>query len=164
MKVRLEKSFNSSLKVADWISNQPKVMNVFHPATKYHPDFKIFRRDFSIGAGLFSFELKEKNLKKIDKFIDNLKFFGIGASWGGFESLILESDLNKITNNGLNVNEIFTNNYYVNDFSQDKRPLPYPPGFCEVDEIKSPIKKSTKIKPPDLNNWGKYDGDAFDAF
>ena len=96
MKIRLEKSFNSSLKVADWIANQPNVINVFHPATKYHPDFKIFRRDFSIGAGLFSFELKEKNLKKIDKFIDNLKFFGIGASWGGFESLILESDLNKI--------------------------------------------------------------------
>ena len=96
MKIRLEKSFNSSLKLADWISNQPNVINVFHPATKYHPDFKIFRRDFSIGAGLFSFELKEKNLKKIDKFIDNLKFFGIGASWGGFESLILESDLNKI--------------------------------------------------------------------
>ena len=45
---------------------------------------------------MFSFELKEKNLKKIDKFIDSLKFFGIGASWGGFESLILESDLNKI--------------------------------------------------------------------
>ena len=87
---------------------------------------------------------KEDALKLIDKILDDIK-----------------SDLNKITNNGLNVNEIFTNNYYVNDFSQDKRPLPYPPGFCEVDEIKSPIKKSTKIKPPDLNNWGKYDGDAF---
>ena len=87
---------------------------------------------------------KEDALKLIDKILDDIK-----------------SDLNKITNNGLNVNEIFTNNYYVNDFSQDKRPLPYPPGFCEVDEIKSPIKKSTKIKPPDLNNWGKYDGDVF---
>ena len=96
MKVRLEKSFKSSLKVADWISNQQKVVNVFHPATKYHPDFKIFRRDFNIGAGLFSFELREKNLKKIDKFIDALKLFGIGASWGGFESLILEADLDKI--------------------------------------------------------------------
>ena len=89
MKVRLEKSFNSSLKVADWISNQQKVVNVFHPATKYHPDFNI-------GAGLFSFELREKNSKKIDKFVDALKLFGIGASWGGFESLILEADLDKI--------------------------------------------------------------------
>ena len=69
---------------------------MFHPATKYHPDFKIFKRDFNIGAGLFSFELREKNLKKIDKFIDALKLFGIGASWGGFESLILEADLDKI--------------------------------------------------------------------
>ena len=96
MKVRLEKSFNSSLKVADWISNQPKVINVFHPATKYHPDFKIFRRDFNIGAGLFSFELNKKSSKKIDKFVDALQLFGIGASWGGFESLILEADLDKI--------------------------------------------------------------------
>ena len=45
---------------------------------------------------MFSFELREKNLKKIDKFIDALKLFGIGASWGGFESLILEADLDKI--------------------------------------------------------------------
>ena len=96
MKVRLEKSFNSSLKVADWISNQPKVINVFHPATKYHPDFKIFKRDFSIGAGLFSFELKEKNLKKIDKFIDALKTFWNWSIMGWLREFDLEADLNKI--------------------------------------------------------------------
>ena len=89
-------------------------------------------------------QTKKDALKLIDKILLDIKF-----------------DLSEITNNGSNVNEIFTNKYYINDFSQDKTPLPYPPGFCEEDEIKSPIKKSTKTKPPDLNNWGKYDGDAF---
>ena len=98
MEIRLEKSFASSVKVANWISKISHVKNVFHPATKHHPDNKIFRRDFNIGAGLFSFELSEKDPKKIDKFIDSLELFGIGASWGGFESLVLQADLEKIRN------------------------------------------------------------------
>ena len=96
MEVRLEKSFASSMKIANWISKISHVKNVFHPATKYHPDNKIFKRDFNIGAGLFSFELEEKDPKKIDNFIDSLELFGIGASWGGFESLVLQADLKKI--------------------------------------------------------------------
>ena len=96
MEVRLEKSFASSVTIANWISKISHVKNVFHPATKHHPDNKIFQRDFNIGAGLFSFELLEKNPKKIDKFIDSLELFGIGASWGGFESLVLQADLEDI--------------------------------------------------------------------
>lgn len=96
MEVRLEKSFASSVKIANWISKVSHVKNVFHPATIHHPDNKIFKRDFNIGAGLFSFELTEKDPKKIDKFIDSLELFGIGASWGGFESLILHADLKNI--------------------------------------------------------------------
>ena len=58
----------------------------------------IFKRDFNIGAGLFSFELKQIEQRKIDKFIDSLELFGIGASWGGFESLVLQADLEQIRN------------------------------------------------------------------
>ena len=114
MKIRLEKSFNSSLNVADWIANQPNVINVFHPATKYHPDFKIFRRDFSIGAGLFSFELKEKNLKKLDKFIDNLKFFGIGASFSSFLFFFILGYLSKFLSNYISSERLWkTINYSI---------------------------------------------------
>ena len=96
MEIRLEKSFSSSIKIANWIANFPFIKNVFHPATKYHPDHKIFKRDFNIGAGLFSFEIDMVDQKRVDKFIDSLKLFGIGASWGGFESLVLQADLKKI--------------------------------------------------------------------
>ena len=96
IEVRLEKSFTSSIKIANWIAKVPYVKNVYHPATKHHPDYMIFKRDFNIGAGLFSFELKQIEQSKIDKFIDSLELFGIGASWGGFESLVLPAEVKKI--------------------------------------------------------------------
>ena len=98
MEIRLEKSFFSSIEIAEWISKNKMVTNVLHPATKFHPDHKIFKRDFKIGAGLFSFELDTHDIKTVDKFIDSLELFGIGASWGGFESLVLEADIHKIRN------------------------------------------------------------------
>ena len=98
IKIRLEKSFSSSIEIAEWISKINMVTNVLHPATRFHPDHKIFKRDFNIGAGLFSFELDTRDTKIVDKFIDSLELFGIGASWGGFESLVLEADINKIRN------------------------------------------------------------------
>ena len=96
IEVRLEKSFTSSIKIANWIAKIPCVKNVYHPATKHHPDYMIFKRDFNIGAGLFSFEIKQIEQSKIDKFIDSLELFGIGASWGGFESLVLPAEVKKI--------------------------------------------------------------------
>ena len=96
MELRLKKSFNSSLIIAEWISTIPLVKQVLHPGLTSHPDHLIFKRDFKIGAGLFAFVLNLKDLEKVDLFIDSLKLFGIGASWGGFESLILESDIEKI--------------------------------------------------------------------
>ena len=96
--IRMEKSFSSSIEIAEWISSNKMVTNVLHPATKFHPDHKIFKRDFNIGAGLFSFELDTHDIKTVDKFIDSLELFGIGASWGGFESLVIEADINKIRN------------------------------------------------------------------
>ena len=82
--------------VSEWLSNVPLVLKVLHPGHKSHPDYKIFTKDYKLGAGLFAFELKTKDLEKVDRFIDNLNLFGIGASWGGFESLVLEADLEQI--------------------------------------------------------------------
>ena len=96
MELRLKQSFASSLIIAEWLSNVPLVLKVLHPGHKSHPDYKIFTKDYKLGAGLFAFELKTKDLEKVDRFIDNLNLFGIGASWGGFESLVLEADLEQI--------------------------------------------------------------------
>ena len=93
MELRLNKSFQSSLVIAEWLSKNPYISKVIHPAREDHPDNAIFQRDYCLGAGLFSIELKTKKSNSVDAFIDELNLFGVGASWGGYESLILEAEL-----------------------------------------------------------------------
>ena len=93
--LRLDRSMQSSLQIAEWLSEQPEVSTVIHPARKDHPDHMIYQRDFKGGAGLFCFELKNQPQHNIDKLIDSLELFGIGSSWGGFESLIQQGRINE---------------------------------------------------------------------
>ena len=92
--LRLNRSMQSSLQIAEWLSEQPEVSTVIHPAREDHPDHMIYQRDFKGGAGLFCFELKNQPQHNIDKLIDSLELFGIGSSWGGFESLIQQGQIN----------------------------------------------------------------------
>jgi cystathionine beta-lyase len=64
------------------------VANVFYPPLPEHPGHDIWKRDFKGGCGLFSAEFKAPQAK-VDAFIDALELFGIGASWGGYESLVI---------------------------------------------------------------------------
>jgi len=84
---------NSSIIVANWLKQQPEVLQVFHPALPDHPDHEIFKRDFKTGAGLFAFQLSAGESIGPDILIDHLKLFGKGASWGGFESLVQEAQV-----------------------------------------------------------------------
>ena len=93
--LRLDRSMQSSLQIAEWLSEQPEVSTVIHPARKDHPDHMIYQRDFKGGAGLFCFELKKQPQHSIDRLIDSLELFGIGSSWGGFESLIQQGRINE---------------------------------------------------------------------
>jgi cystathionine beta-lyase len=91
--LRLDRSMASSITVANWLTQQPEVLQVFHPALPDHPDHEIFRRDFKTGAGLFAFQLSSDTNTSLDTLIDNLELFGKGASWGGFESLVQEAQV-----------------------------------------------------------------------
>ena len=93
--LRLDRSMQSSLQIAEWLSEQPEVSTVIHPARKDHPDHMIYQRDFKGGAGLFCFELNNQPQHSIDRLIDSLELFGIGSSWGGFESLIQQGRINE---------------------------------------------------------------------
>ena len=65
---------------------------MLHPALPSHPQHEYFKRDFTGACGLFSFVLDPSiDDQAVDAFVDNLSYFGIGASWGGFESLISEA-------------------------------------------------------------------------
>jgi cystathionine beta-lyase len=85
MAVRLKQHEESALKVADWLKSQPQVGRVLHPAFSDCPGHEQWKRDFHGSSGLFSFELKGARAA----FIDGLELFGIGYSWGGYDSLAL---------------------------------------------------------------------------
>ena len=88
--VRLKQHYESSLKVAKWLSEQPQVKAVYHPALPSCPGHKNFKRDFTGASGLFSFELhKRLSDEELSAFMDNFDLFTMAYSWGGFESLIL---------------------------------------------------------------------------
>src|SRR5215213_8475138 len=90
--VRLKQHEASALKIAHWLKAQPQVGLVLHPALPDCPGHDLWKRDFKGSAGLFSFELLGVDDAARAAFVDRLKMFGIGYSWGGFESLAIPVD------------------------------------------------------------------------
>lgn len=86
--VRLERHQQSAIEVAEWLLRHPAVRDVRHPALAHHPGHAVWRRDFSGSSGLFSFELPAAPTTVLNSFLDRLRLFSMGASWGGFESLV----------------------------------------------------------------------------
>jgi cystathionine beta-lyase len=87
LSVRLKRHEENALSVARWLADQPKVARLLHPAFESCPGHQYWKRDFRGSAGLFSFALNGGNSAAGDRLIDGLELFGIGYSWGGFESL-----------------------------------------------------------------------------
>jgi cystathionine beta-lyase len=85
--VRLERQMKSALKVAEWLAERPEVGRVFHPALPEDPGHALWKRDMTGASGLFSFSLAAWGETEAKRLIDGLELFGIGASWGGYESL-----------------------------------------------------------------------------
>ncbi|MDG6093939.1 cystathionine beta-lyase [Acetobacter sp. AN02] len=90
MSVRLARQSCSALDVARWLADRPEVERVLHPALPDFPGYELWKRDFNGAGPLFSVVLKERySRKSMENMLDSLHLFGIGASWGGFESLVL---------------------------------------------------------------------------
>lgn len=87
--VRMAQHEQNALKVANWLASRPEVDHIRHPAFVSCPGHKFFKRDFSASNGLFSFVLKQGNLKSVTALVENMEHFKMGFSWGGYESLIL---------------------------------------------------------------------------
>lgn len=92
MSVRLAHHQRSGLDIARWLEARPEVLKVLHPALPNHPGHAIWKRDFTGACGLFSIVLKPAPQQAVDALLDALKLFGMGYSWGGFESLIIPFD------------------------------------------------------------------------
>lgn len=87
--VRLTQHHRSGLEMAQWLATRPEVVSVLHPALETDPGHAIWRRDFTGASGLFSIVLKPAPQKSVDALLDAVELFGMGYSWGGFESLII---------------------------------------------------------------------------
>jgi len=87
--VRLTQHYRSGLDMARWLATRPEVLRVLHPALESHPGHAIWKRDFTGASGLFSIVLKPAPQQAVDALLDALQVFGMGVSWGGFESLII---------------------------------------------------------------------------
>jgi cystathionine beta-lyase len=86
--VRLKHQMQSALKVAGWLRSRPEVKRVLYPALGGDPGHAIWKRDFSGAAALFSFVMAVADGRQTAAFVNALELFGIGSSWGGYESLV----------------------------------------------------------------------------
>ncbi len=90
MLVRMQRQAASGMEVARWLDARPEVKQVLHPALPSHPQHALFRRDFTGACSLFGLVFQPRySAEDVARFIDGLTLFGIGASWGGFESLAI---------------------------------------------------------------------------
>lgn len=93
--VRMRQQQQSALEVVRWLQARPEVLRVLYPALDGDPGHAIWKRDFSGAASLFGVILKPASERAVAALIDSLELFGIGSSWGGFESLAIPADPGK---------------------------------------------------------------------
>ena len=89
---RLARQGESGLAVARWLAERPEVACVLHPPLPGVPGHELWARDYSGACGLFAFALQPAPTAAVDAFLDALELFGLGFSWGGFESLAISCD------------------------------------------------------------------------
>ena len=94
--VRMRRHEATALEVARWLQGREEVAQVLHPALPSHPQHALFKRDFQGSSGLFSFELKSASPAQLAALCERRRYFRIGYSWGGFESLIMPAKLGSI--------------------------------------------------------------------
>ncbi len=92
LELRLKEAERQALGLARWLAERPEVATVLHPALESHTGHDIWKRDFLGSSGLFSVILKPASRQAVAAMLDDLALFGMGYSWGGFESLVIPFD------------------------------------------------------------------------
>lgn len=96
MGVRMKQHWENGLVLAQWLQGRPEVGRVLHPALPGAPGHALWKRDFLGASGLFAVELKPCSKAAVAAMLDGLELFGMGYSWGGFESLALPADPRRV--------------------------------------------------------------------
>ena len=92
LSVRLERHQKNAITVAAWLKSRPEVDRVLYPALEDDPGYDLWKRDFSGASGLFGIILNDVSREAVAAMLDGLEFFAMGASWGGYESLIIPNE------------------------------------------------------------------------
>lgn len=90
--VRLERQSATALTIARWLEAQPQVARVLHPGLESSPDHGVWKRDFTGASGLFALVLNPASAERVAEMLESLALFGLGFSWGGYESLAIPCD------------------------------------------------------------------------
>ena len=96
LSIRLQKHQENAFKVIEWLRVQQEVDKILYPALPNDSGYKIWKRDFLGASGLFGITLKNTKKSLVNKMLNNLKLFNMGYSWGGYESLILPIEPEKL--------------------------------------------------------------------
>ena len=96
MAVRLKEHQKNAMALVEWFSRQPEITTIRYPAWPEDPGYHLWQRDFSGACGLFSVWIKPVSEEALSALVDHLQFFGIGASWGGYESLVMPFELSSV--------------------------------------------------------------------
>ena len=94
--IRLERHQENTKKIVSFLSKQKKIKEVLYPYKKSSKRYKMWKKYYSGASGLLGLLIKSKNKKNVIKFVNSLKLFGMGYSWGGFESLVLYQDIREL--------------------------------------------------------------------
>jgi cystathionine beta-lyase len=86
--VRMKQQMASAIRIAQWLKARPEVRRVLYPALESDPGHAVWKRDFEGAASLFAVVLQPVDDTAVAALVDRLELFGIGSSWGGFESLV----------------------------------------------------------------------------
>ena len=95
---RLRHHEESALDIANWINGLPFIIKVLHPALESHPDYELWKRDFSGSNGLFGFIMPSISDDKLSNMLDNMQLLGMGFSFGGYESLMIPAEPKRVVN------------------------------------------------------------------
>jgi cysteine-S-conjugate beta-lyase len=95
MPLRLKQHQDNGLRLARWLASRSEVERVLHPALENDPGHALWKRDFTGACGLFGVVLKPVSRQAVAAFMDHLELFGMGFSWGGYESLIVTSHVHR---------------------------------------------------------------------
>ena len=91
--VRMKQHEASTLPIAQWLAARPEVARVLYPALPGDPGYALWKRDFTGASGLFGVELKPCSRTQLAAMLDHYEYFGLGYSWGGFESLVAPANI-----------------------------------------------------------------------